>query len=180
MSEAGDTHAPPAPDRRRRHRSGGGGGDGSSLGRKIGIAALWILGLFLATNLAVSALRKDETGRPSGLLTEDLVAAVALWVPVIVFAAAGIVGAWFAWCGYQRHEKPGALWSMRAFIVSLVLVLVFVIGVFELDRRWFAVAAAMTLATQTALFAFAAYREHGRSSSSHRSRSSNSGTEGRS
>jgi hypothetical protein len=146
-------------DKRRRRSGSGDNRERSSPAKKAGIIAAWVLGLFLAANLAVAVLRKDETGRPSGLVTEDAVAAAALWVPLVVFGGAAAVGAWAGWRAWQRSERATSLWTMRAFIVSLVLCLGIAVGVFELERRWFAVAAVLAFAIQTTLFAIAATRE---------------------
>lgn len=157
---------------KRRRRSGSGGDDGgSSPAKKAGVIAGWVLGVFLAANLAFAMFRTDETGRPNSLLSEEAVVAAAFWIPVAAIAIAAGVGAFAAWRAWQRSERAASLWLLRAFVVSLVLCIAITACALEraVDRRWFTVCAVVALAVQTILFAIATTRESRHHGASQRS-----------
>lgn len=156
----------------RRRRRGGSGGDdgGSSPAKKAGVIAGWVLGLFLAANLAFAMFRTDETGRPNSLLSEEAVVAAAFWIPVATIAIAAGAGAFAAWRAWQRSERASSLWLMRSFGVTLVLCIAITACALEraVDRRWFTVCAVLALAVQTTLFAIATTRESRHHGAGHR------------
>jgi hypothetical protein len=155
--------------RRRRRSSSHGEGDAESSPwrRRALYLGVGVLVLFLAANLAVSVLRRDEQGRFKGLVSEDGVATVAFWLPLLATAGAAAAGAWTSFKSWRRSERSTALWNLRAFVASLVFALALAIVTFEpaINRRWFAVVVAVCFAVQTSLFAWIALRGERRSGS---------------
>src|SRR5258705_841464 len=130
---------------RRRRRSGSGGassGSGRSGPKRwLLLGTIALLVLFLVVNLVVGWTRRDDQGRPHGLLSEEALAAIALWFPLGIAGAASLTGAWFSWQSHQRNERASTLWMTRAFGLSPLFTVGLAVGTFELDRRWFAILA---------------------------------------
>lgn len=144
-------------DHGHRHKSEGGGA-----ARWMTIGG-WAIAALLGANLAVGQFRTGESQRPEGFLSEQLVLAVAFWVPLAVIAAAAGFGTYWTVRTAQRREKSSLVWTRNSFIFGLALALLLVVAVQDpkiFKREWLAAWAAFLIAVQLCFFAYAAFREY--------------------
>jgi hypothetical protein len=160
---------------RRRHSSGGG------VGRWVTIAG-WVIAAGLAANLVIGQLRKDDVGRPEGVISKDLALGAAFWLAVAVTVGAAALGIHWTMKTHARREKSSLLWMRNSFIFCVVSAVLLAAVPRDKGGYWYiAWLAAAIVAAQTSLFAYTAFREFRRTvgqGGGRRGGSSSSGSSG--
>jgi hypothetical protein len=122
----------------------------------------WCVAVVLGANLAWGRLHAQD-GVWLGFLSKDAVLAALFWAGVAAAAAASVAGIVWTTGTYRRREKSSLLWTRHAFVFGVVAAAVLALVPRSPDGHWYvAWAAAALVAGQSALFAYAAYREHRR------------------
>lgn len=149
-------------EREHRHRSGGGN-------RWLMIVG-WVAAALLAGNLVWGRL--NQVGdRPQGFVSDDVVRWVTFWTPIAALVAAAVAGGYWTTLVFARREKSSLVWQRFGFGAGLLSAFVLMVLLFQsgrtetaAKRHWILCTAAALCAIQTGLFAYAAFREHRRSS----------------
>lgn len=130
----------------------------------------WAVAAVLAAYLVYGMLHQ-EGGRPQAPFSEETLLATLFWGSVGIAAVASAAGILWTVQAHARRAKDSLVWMRHAFTFGVVAAVLLAAVPRSKDGHWYiAWAAAALVAGQSALFAYAAWREVQRSHGGRRSR----------